>query len=388
MGPQPTTIVPAHRLGQLLAEARLSRGRDLEELSRSSSGVFTVGELSDLEAGHRLLDDGLIAAVTSLYEIDCGPIIPQRAELTIDLDRNLLYASGRSMRLDSGERDHIIDRYLALVYVLRNRPPGTSVPLRQEDVAILAASLAERAELVEEQLLLVMDRDGEPVRGLIRWFKNRLWVPGAGALVGAVSVGTLVMVTSDSPILRAETSLPLPPEGDEPPRRGTVAGGRSASGTGSVTTEVDPELQRIGAEAEALLPFEWRTSLPEWTVAYRPAHDDFRGLTFPYDRTIELYVRESDTPRSLAGILAHELGHALDVSHFSDADRDRWTDVRGIDDSPWWPTAYAGDFETGAGDFAESFAYWAVGDASSSRLGGPPNDAELAVLVDLVDPYL
>ena len=199
MGVQPSTIVPANRLGQLLAEARLRNGADLAELAERSAGRFTVGELSDLEAGHRLLDDRLIGTVTSLYEVDCGPIIPQRAELTIDLDRNLVSAAGRVLPLDSGERDHIIDRYLSLVYVLRNRRPGTPVPLRDEDVAILAASLAERSELIEEQLLLVMETAGEPVNRLVRWFKTRLWVPGTGVLVGAVSVGSLVMVASDVP---------------------------------------------------------------------------------------------------------------------------------------------------------------------------------------------
>ena len=61
MGAQPSTIVPANRLGQLLAEARLRNGADLAELAYRSDGRFTVGELSDLEAGHRLLDERLIA---------------------------------------------------------------------------------------------------------------------------------------------------------------------------------------------------------------------------------------------------------------------------------------------------------------------------------------
>ena len=399
MGVQPSTIVPANRLGQLLAEARLRNGADLAELAERSAGRFTVGELSDLEAGHRLLDDRLIGTVTSLYEVDCGPIIPQRAELTIDLDRNLVSAAGRVLPLDSGERDHIIDRYLSLVYVLRNRRPGTPVPLRDEDVAILAASLAERSELIEEQLLLVMETAGEPVNRLVRWFKTRLWVPGTGVLVGAVSVGSLVMVASDVPRPPAELELPddaddtlrrivgaasLPLVDSPAPRLGTAP---TSSSTAEPPTTASPTPAEIGAAAEALMPFDWRSGLDGWTIEYQPSNPGFRGLTFPYEKRIEMYVRTSDTPQSLAGILAHEIGHAIDVTHFSNGDRERWQDARGIGDSPWWPNAYASDFETGAGDFAEAFAYWAVRDANSSRIAGVPDSGELRLISELVNPH-
>ena len=48
------------------------------------------------------------------------------------------------------------------------------------------------------------------------------------------------------------------------------------------------------------------------------------------------------------------------------------------------PNNRAADFATGAGDFAESFAAWQVGDASfRSELGLPPSDAELLLLEQL-----
>jgi predicted Zn-dependent protease len=99
-------------------------------------------------------------------------------------------------------------------------------------------------------------------------------------------------------------------------------------------------------------------------------------------------VRPSDTPRSLAGILAHELGHAIDVSHFDTDDRERWLEARGVEGAQWWPDAYASDFETGAGDFAEAFAYWALRDVNSSKLAGTPNSAQLETMADLVSRHL
>ena len=393
------TVVPANRLGQLLVEARQRGGTDLEELAAISG--FTVGELADFEAGHRVLNDDVVSTITSLYELDCGPIIPHRAELTIDLNDNVLMASGHALPLDSQAHQHVLDRYLSLVYVLRDRSPGSSVPLRGEDLDILAASLAERRELIEEQLLASMFAQDEAVPGLIGWFKRRLWVPTAGVIVSAVSVGTLVMVSS-APEAPPE-SLDQPEPEPEPIRGLSSAGAvivpattaaevasapaTTAAEAASASVEEPPPSvafensnQRLGAEAEALLPFDWEAILPGWEINYLGSDDRFRGLTYPYDKSIDMFVRDSDTAESLAGILAHELAHAIDVEHFGDGERNDWRDARDLGGAPWWPDAYAGDFATGAGDFAESFAYWALGDNSSSELGGNPTDEQLQLI--------
>ncbi len=425
MGSGTSTVVPANRLGQLLAEARLREGADLEEFA--ARGNFTVGELSDFEAGHRVLNDSIVSQITSLYALDCGPIIPQRAELTIDLNDNVLSAAGHALPLSSAEHDHVLERYLSLVYVLRDNQPGTTVPLRDQDLSILAASLAEREELIAEQLLLAMEQDRQSVNGLVRWFRNRLWVPGAGALVGAVSIGTLVMVSADAGSATETTTSTPEPDPEPGPRlqprnalilpAGTVVATPETSTTvvsadgadvvrpaqdGPTTTSIGPDTaqtttsvaaiditpQSMGAAAEALLPFDWQAALPGWTITYSGPDSGFRGLTYPYDKHIEMFVRPGDTPQSLAGILAHELGHAIDVTHFDDGDRNDWRDARGIEDTQWWPDAYASDFQTGAGDFAEAFAYWAVQDPSSSQIAGTPSADQLAVVEKLVDGIL
>ena len=444
MGSGASTIVPANRLGQLLVEARHRQGTDLERLAARSD--FTVGELSDFEAGHRVLNDRLVAQVTDLYELDCGPIIPQRAELTIDLNDNLLLAAGHALPLHSAAHDHILERYLSLVYVLRDRTPGSTLPLRAEDVAILSASLAERYELVEEQLLAAMEPERESVHGLVRWFKQRLWVPGAGAVVGAVSIGTLVMVSGEGDAVqdKLEELEPVPPPDGA---RASAAQFAAGIGLGPGTTEdgsteatesaaVDPSSpqsaiaptttllpsatstvpeaadtaatvgpladesptaataavtdsaptgatlspEEMGRLAEAELPFVWQQLLPEWNIVYKGENPSFRGLTYPYEKTIEMFIRPGDTPESVAGILAHEIAHAFDVEYMDDSDRSAWLEARQIDDAPWWPDAYARDFATGAGDFAESFAYWAIADESSSELGGSPNAGQIALI--------
>lgn len=399
--------VPANRLGQLLVEARLRKGTDLEILAKE--GSFTVGELSDLEAGHRLLSNNLVKKVTQLYEVDCGPILPQRNKLVIDLNDNKLTAESHAVPLDSTDKDHVLERYLALVYLLRNNEPGTKVTLRDEDLDILAASLAEQRELVEAQLLRAMQPTNKNVGSIFGFFRRHLWVPAAGVLVGATSVGALVLVASPSsgelispeevrteatnnrssqagvPLLTVPNSVSTPDgspttSSTTPATSSTVSRPESAPSTASA--------QALGAQAEALLPFEWQEILPDWEINYEGTSTTYRGLTYPYEASIDIFIRDTDTPESVAAILAHEIGHALDVTHLSGRDRQTWLEVRNIEDAPWWADAFASDFQSGAGDFAEAFAAWATGDVSSSQIADHPTDAQIDVLLGLLGDVL
>jgi hypothetical protein len=152
--------------------------------------------------------------------------------------------------------------------------------------------------------------------------------------------------------------------------------------TAPATTAVigDPR----GLEAMALIAFSWRRTLPGWSIEFLPAQAGLRGLTRVDGRRIEIYLRDGDSPESSARVVAHELGHAVDVELNSAADRERWRAVRGVAPSvPWWPANAVSDFDTLAGDFAEAFATMLTGSVSLSRVAPPPGPAELAVLAEL-----
>ena len=420
------TIVPANRLGQLLAENRLRVGADLESIANRSQ--FTVGELADIEAGHFVLSDELIAQVTKIYSVDTGAVIPQRAELVVDLGRQQISASGQSVQLSASTNDHILDRYLSLVYVLRNKLPGTEIPLRDKDLGILSNSLAMDRALIVQSLQDSMESNAEPVRGLVAWFKNRMWVPRAGILVGAVSVGSLVMLTSNPAAATDMIDVPEPEPEPEPeatnivvettqrvtivetevpedpvpeqivtPAKGdlevaavdvnAMSAKTSAEARQSDTTEQSVQVSReeLGRQAEALIAFDLERNLPDWEINYLGPKPGHRGLTFPYEQRIDIYVRDTDTAQSLAAIVAHEVGHAVDTHMLTDSDRWDWLHARSIADAPWWPTAYDADFSSGAGDFAEAFAYMTTGNASQSEIGGQLTTKQLSVLQGIVN---
>ena len=137
--------------------------------------------------------------------------------------------------------------------------------------------------------------------------------------------------------------------------------------------------------ALGLVSFDWQTVFPTWRVDWSGPRTGIRALTYPSERRIEIFIRADDTAESLHRVLAHELGHVIDVSLNDDADRARWAEQRNIPaGTPWWPSAAAPDFATGAGDFAEAFAVMETGVTSQSSVGNQPTSADLDLLRELM----
>jgi hypothetical protein len=74
-------------------------------------------------------------------------------------------------------------------------------------------------------------------------------------------------------------------------------------------------------------------------------------------KTIEVYARPADDVQTLASDIAHELGHAIDLTYNTAASRADWKRARGIDPAtPWFGCNRCSDYSTPAGDFAETFS--------------------------------
>lgn len=116
-----------------------------------------------------------------------------------------------------------------------------------------------------------------------------------------------------------------------------------------------------------------------FTIEFLPGRSGYGGLTYPDSRRIEIYVDAGWSDGYLAHVVAHEIGHAVDMARNSRSDHERWRAARGIPQTTkWWADPYTSDFATPGGDFAECFAAWAVGtSATRSEFGSCAGTAGL-----------
>lgn len=120
----------------------------------------------------------------------------------------------------------------------------------------------------------------------------------------------------------------------------------------------DSALADRGRAALRLLEFDPAQAFPGWTVAFLPRRDRLLGLTLVNERRVEIYVRTDRPIEGLAHDLAHEFGHVFDVSYNTNAVREKYLGLRGLEkDTQWWACDSCRDLEVGAGDFAEVFAH-------------------------------
>ena len=204
-------------------------------------------------------------------------------------------------------------------------------------------------------------------------------------LLGAAVADEMVVAEADD----AATSSTVPSTSAAPPTTivstatSVAAAPTSASSTVAPTTTSTLPLS-IEEQALALVRYDWQAAFPELRIEFLGPRAGLRALTYPAEHRIEIFVRDSDTTGSLHRVLAHELGHVIDVERNSPDDRDRWLEQRGLAASTnWWPNESAPDFATGAGDFAEAFAVWETGVQTQSTLAGQPDADDLALLKEL-----
>ncbi len=132
--------------------------------------------------------------------------------------------------------------------------------------------------------------------------------------------------------------------------------------------------------ALALIPFSWQQL--HYDIVFLPPQRGVRAMIFPDKQRIEVYARPSDDARRIAYDIAHELGHAIDMTFNTVESRRQWMAVRGIDpETTWFGCSGCTDFNTPAGDFAETFAFFLLGPGHfSSRMAPPPTPDQITAL--------
>jgi len=147
----------------------------------------------------------------------------------------------------------------------------------------------------------------------------------------------------------------------------------------SAPLSAEPPAAR-NASALALITFPWQQL--HYNIVFMPPQQGLRAMIFERERRIEVYARPSDDAHRIAYDIAHELGHAIDMTFNNAETRKRWMVARGIDPAtPWFGCNRCTDFSTPAGDFAETFALFLLGPGHfSGRIAPPPTEEQIVTL--------
>jgi hypothetical protein len=140
------------------------------------------------------------------------------------------------------------------------------------------------------------------------------------------------------------------------------------------------ERERVGQAALAMIDYDWQAL--GWEIAFLPERDGFLGLALGPQRRIEIFVRPSQSVDDVAHVVAHEIGHAVDLTYNDDRRRRVWLKRRGLEPRrEWFGCDGCTDYATPAGDFAETFEHAMLGPSGwQSEVAPLPGDSELARL--------
>jgi len=135
--------------------------------------------------------------------------------------------------------------------------------------------------------------------------------------------------------------------------------------------------------ALSLIQFPWQKL--GFEIVFMPPRAGFRAMTFPAKHRIEIYARPQDDVDLLAYDIAHELGHAIDVTYNTSETRRHYMELRGINpETPWFGCDRCSDYNTPAGDFAETFARLLCGPKYfRSRIAALPGPEQIEALLKL-----
>jgi hypothetical protein len=199
----------------------------------------------------------------------------------------------------------------------------------------------------------------------------------SAAFLGPPATGPIVTPVLAEPTTTVSTAPPADPAPPRPADRPS----RSAVSVPAPTATVESK------EAAALARVSYPWQQLGYRIVFLGPQAGVWGRTSPRSMGfIDIYVRPDESVDMLAHVIAHEIGHAVDLTYGNDQRRQVWEELRGVSPRPWFTCSMCEDFSTPAGDFAETFAYWQLHDFSRSELAPAPTAAQLAQLTPLFQP--
>lgn len=188
------TLVSPLRLGQLLVEHRCNHYLNLEALARRTAGRFSVAALVAIEAGGDPLSDEDLGLLSDAYGVYAEPFVrPHRTRLVMDTDDAMLADPAPQAHRIGLDTDEALVRYVGLIHVLRAAVVANPLPLRHEDLEVLASALYLEPAEVQQRLDWLMLNARHRIGRRMQRLRRRMVIPAAGILVGTSEAGQLIL---------------------------------------------------------------------------------------------------------------------------------------------------------------------------------------------------
>ncbi|HSO94993.1 MAG TPA: helix-turn-helix domain-containing protein [Acidimicrobiia bacterium] len=165
-------------VGRNLRQVRKQQGLSRGAAARSAG--LTRRELAQYERGKVQVPESDLWCLAGSCGVDVSELLPRREPLHVSPDLSTI-STGDTIRHLRGpaEPDGVLREYLAMIYELRNLPPGTPVPLRQPDLAALADALGGTPDTIEHRLVELLGASPEEAARLRSMILPPLSLPSA-----------------------------------------------------------------------------------------------------------------------------------------------------------------------------------------------------------------
>jgi transcriptional regulator with XRE-family HTH domain len=147
-------------VGRNLRHVRKQQGLSRGAAARSAG--LTRRELAQYERGKVDVPESDLWCLAGSCGVDVSELLPRREPLRVSPDLSTI-STGDTIRHLRGpaEPDGLLREYLAMIYELRNLPPGSPVPLREPDLTALADALGGTPANIEHRLIEIIGASPE-----------------------------------------------------------------------------------------------------------------------------------------------------------------------------------------------------------------------------------
>jgi hypothetical protein len=143
--------------------------------------AFTPIVLQMVELGRYPLDETQIHTILWGYDANASSLLPSRDNLAVDEQQHQL-SSGPTFRelRQSATVEGLLYEYMSFLYELREKTPGEIVPLRHEDLTLLANTTDMSIADIRSHLEELMSRWNEGSRAPAEDAGEQWWVSSRG----------------------------------------------------------------------------------------------------------------------------------------------------------------------------------------------------------------